>query len=69
MIIEQKKQAIGLALKLYKEDKINADDMLCLLDAIIEETQSVTYIPYSNPYTNPTPITPYFTWYRTKTNE
>lgn len=69
MITEQKNQAIGLALKLYKEDKIDTDDMLCLLHAIIEETPSVTYIPYSTPYQNPTPLTPYVTWCGTKTNE
>lgn len=62
---ENVKESLMIILKKYKENKLNEEEVLTLIETIIgnKETNTITYpisIP-DNPWQNPQPLSPIYT--------
>lgn len=73
-LTDKQKEAIGAMLELYKGGSISSDTVMTVIEAVLEGSALVQYIPYTlpseNPYKwseTPNPMQPYILYCQTNT--
>lgn len=74
MLTDKQKEAIGAMLELHKGGSITTDTAMTVIEAVLESSASVQYVPYTLPSESPykcpsvpNPLQPYVTWSASKT--